>query len=350
MTRQTSFRKQVDSLKECIKYIRTERNKDGLKTEGISFICIGTDRSTGDSFGPLVGTALEKKLEKMEYPVHVIGNIDNPVHAMNLEELMPDIQELNKTNIVIAVDCALVKASNLGKLVIVGRGIVPGAGMGKNLPEVGDIAILGGICKVGEQHNLVAARLSHVFKLVSQAEELITKSLLEINIKESDVVEKIESIMTSNNKKPTNQLDPDVAFVTEVMRILLEDGTHVRTDDITRYATLNDAYTKIFRSKASRIEMLETFSTGLDKLVGASSPNSALKLADYINSILENRRCLSEESLGYIFKGEAYKKDKEKILTVLKNYDNITWGGSTFYLSKDNIIRLTKRRPNCVVT
>ena len=37
------------------------------KTAGVVFLCIGTDRSTGDSLGPLIGYKLkEKRLERVE--------------------------------------------------------------------------------------------------------------------------------------------------------------------------------------------------------------------------------------------------------------------------------------------
>ena len=46
-------------------------------------VCIGTDRSTGDALGPLVGT----KLEQIDIQnLQVFGTLDEPVHALNLEE------------------------------------------------------------------------------------------------------------------------------------------------------------------------------------------------------------------------------------------------------------------------
>ena len=46
-------------------------------------VCIGTDRSTGDALGPLVGT----KLEQIDIKnLQVFGTLDEPVHALNLEE------------------------------------------------------------------------------------------------------------------------------------------------------------------------------------------------------------------------------------------------------------------------
>ena len=49
----------------------------------IILVCIGTDRSTGDALGPLVGTKLEQVGIKN---FQVFGTLDEPVHALNLEE------------------------------------------------------------------------------------------------------------------------------------------------------------------------------------------------------------------------------------------------------------------------
>ena len=42
------------------------------------FLCIGTDRSTGDSLGPLIGSRLEAEGIG---DVVVIGTLEHPVHA-----------------------------------------------------------------------------------------------------------------------------------------------------------------------------------------------------------------------------------------------------------------------------
>ncbi|MGQ0452983.1 DUF1256 domain-containing protein, partial [Bacillus sp. SS-TM] len=51
-------------------------------------VCIGTDRSTGDALGPLVGT----KLEQIDIQnLQVFGTLDEPVHALNLEDKIQNI-------------------------------------------------------------------------------------------------------------------------------------------------------------------------------------------------------------------------------------------------------------------
>ncbi|MBO1910904.1 DUF1256 domain-containing protein, partial [Microvirga sp. 3-52] len=52
------------------------------------FFCIGTDRSTGDSFGPLTGSRLT---EFQAFPFPVFGTLESPLHALNLEQRNSDV-------------------------------------------------------------------------------------------------------------------------------------------------------------------------------------------------------------------------------------------------------------------
>ena len=55
--------------------------------KGVVFLCIGTDRSTGDSLGPLIGHKLREQERRRGFVPRaaVFGTLDRPVHAMNLE-------------------------------------------------------------------------------------------------------------------------------------------------------------------------------------------------------------------------------------------------------------------------
>ena len=68
--------------------------------EGVMFLCIGTDRSTGDSLGPLVGHKLRRQRLK---GAAVIGTLDKPVHAMNLELYIRYIQAHYSRYVVVAI-------------------------------------------------------------------------------------------------------------------------------------------------------------------------------------------------------------------------------------------------------
>ncbi|MGG6433061.1 spore protease YyaC [Anoxybacillus sp. D401a] len=106
----------------------------------VVIICIGTDRSTGDSLGPLVGTMLE---QKGSLPFYVYGTLKDPIHAVNLEEKLKDIQQQHKQAFMIAVDACLGRVKNIGMVSIEKGPLKPGAAVNKNLPSVGDAHITG---------------------------------------------------------------------------------------------------------------------------------------------------------------------------------------------------------------
>ncbi|MGJ7920615.1 spore protease YyaC [Neobacillus sp. LXY-4] len=106
----------------------------------IVFVCIGTDRSTGDSLGPLVGTLLE---EQKIAPFFVYGTLENPIHAVNLKEQLTDIFEKHSNPFIIGIDACLGRLKSVGVIQIADGPVKPGAGVNKDLPEVGDIHITG---------------------------------------------------------------------------------------------------------------------------------------------------------------------------------------------------------------
>lgn len=108
----------------------------------IVILCIGTDRSTGDSLGPLSGYKMKKVLRRFKN-VHVYGTLDEPVHAKNLEENVKTIYASHKKPFIVAIDACLGKVDRVGYLTVSEGPIKPGAGVKKNLPPVGDIHITG---------------------------------------------------------------------------------------------------------------------------------------------------------------------------------------------------------------
>lgn len=115
------------------------------KNRPIVIVCIGTDRSTGDALGPLIGTAL---LKYRSQHFHLYGTLEEPVHAMNLEETLAEINRKFAHPFIIGIDACLGQVSSVG-CIQVGEGPVrPGAGVNKELPPVGDIHVTG-IVNVG---------------------------------------------------------------------------------------------------------------------------------------------------------------------------------------------------------
>jgi putative sporulation protein YyaC len=135
-------------------------------------VCVGTDRSTGDALGPLVGS----KLNKLDPPrSHIYGTLEYPVHAMNLEETLDRITDKHPSAFVIAIDACLGQLNSVGSIQLNTGPLKPGAGVNKDLPPVGDIHLTG-IVNVGgfmEYFVLQNTRLSLVMNLA----DVITASL-----------------------------------------------------------------------------------------------------------------------------------------------------------------------------
>ncbi|MFU0824527.1 spore protease YyaC [Clostridium sp.] len=106
----------------------------------IIFLCIGTDRSTGDSLGPLIGHKLQNILSD-EFILY--GTLEHPVHAKNLCSVIEEINLKYNDPYIIAIDACLGSLQNIGNIVIEDKPLSPGAAMNKKLPSVGNLSITG---------------------------------------------------------------------------------------------------------------------------------------------------------------------------------------------------------------
>jgi len=131
----------------------------------LAIVCIGTDRSTGDALGPLVGSAIQKS----NVNVPIFGTLDEPVHAVNLSEQLRKITELYHNPYIIAVDACLGQISSVGSIQAGYGPVKPGAGVNKDLPPVGHSHITG-VVNVGgfmEYFVLQNTRLSLVVNMAN---------------------------------------------------------------------------------------------------------------------------------------------------------------------------------------
>jgi len=159
-------------LKQIIKNTSKKYNE-------ILVLCIGTDRSTGDSFAPIIGTILSKK---KNLPYKILGTLENPVHAKNLVETLEKIDR--EKTLIIAVDACLGKIENVEKIEVFEGGLKPGSGVDKeHLPVVGDISIVGIVNSYGVMDFLILqnTRLSIVYKLAKITSKFLRETLCEIS-------------------------------------------------------------------------------------------------------------------------------------------------------------------------
>lgn len=145
----------------------------------VTVVCIGTDRSTGDCLGPLVGTALSK-LASPYYAT--LGTLSQPVHAMNLQDTLQQMKLDNPHSFVIAIDACLGQSSSIGQIQVLSGPVRPGAGVNKQLPPVGDMHITG-IVNIGgfmEYFVLQNTRLHLVMEMSEMIAHTIHASILRV--------------------------------------------------------------------------------------------------------------------------------------------------------------------------
>lgn len=141
--------------------------------KSLVFLCIGTDRSTGDSLGPIVGY----KLSSLNYDnITVYGTLEDPVHAKNLSQRVEEIKRFYMNPFIVAIDACLGHQENIGHINISNGPIYPGAGVNKNLLPIGNINITGVVNASGymEYFVLQNTRLNIVMKMA----DIITGGIL----------------------------------------------------------------------------------------------------------------------------------------------------------------------------
>lgn len=133
-------------------------------------LCIGTDRSTGDSLGPLTGTFLS---EINPQQLHVYGTLNKPVHAKNLSTSIQQIKDRHKQPFIIAIDACLGKQQSIGSI-IAGKGpIKPGAALKKTLPLIGDVHLTG-VVNIGGFMDFSVLQNTRLSIVVDMARKLVS--------------------------------------------------------------------------------------------------------------------------------------------------------------------------------
>lgn len=170
-------------------------------------LCIGSDRVTGDSLGPLVGYKLKRFHSGI---LHIYGTLESPVHALNLDQIISDIKHSHPGTPILAIDASLGQKKHLG-FITVGKGpLHPGSGVNKELTSVGDIFITGIVNISGflEQMLLQTTRLSTVMGIadcIVQAIVMTFRPSFIMKGTETKVSVTSSSIVQINEKKQAIQ-------------------------------------------------------------------------------------------------------------------------------------------------
>lgn len=139
--------------------------------EPLLFLCIGTDRSTGDSLGPLVGTMLEER-----WMPGVIGTLREPCDADRLPGAAASLPE---EAIVIAIDACLGRPENVGRYLLGEGPLLPARSVGASFPAVGDYSIAAVVGEYGPKPyiTLQTTSLFAVMEMAKRIAEAATTAL-----------------------------------------------------------------------------------------------------------------------------------------------------------------------------
>lgn len=159
-------------------------------SQQVVILCIGSDRSTGDSLGPLVGTMLKKS--KISFPVY--GTLEEPVHALNIKKILKEIVQIYQNPFILGIDACLGDERQIGYILLKEGPLIPGMALNKSLPSVGDYhmnAIVNYLDPLSPGQSLNNTRLFVVMRLAESISKIITDAaLIEGSFTDEKVIEK----------------------------------------------------------------------------------------------------------------------------------------------------------------
>lgn len=134
----------------------------------IIFLCIGTDRATGDSLGPLIGYKLKNIRHKNFY---IYGSLESPIHSINLESILDKINNNFINPFIIGIDASLGNVQNIGKIFIEDLPLRPGLAVNKSLPQVGEMSIKG-VVNISGNLEFMLLQNTRLFVVMSLADSI----------------------------------------------------------------------------------------------------------------------------------------------------------------------------------
>lgn len=157
----------IDTIDKLSEYLSRFFNQQLL------VMCIGTDKCIGDCLAPLVGSILTKS----NFPHPIIGTLDTPVHAINIEATIKNTLMEYPNYFIIAIDACIGFEDCIGDIQIKATPIYPGKGVGKSLPHVGDISIVG-VVDTFDNSDLFSIRNIRLSFIMNMAEKIANSLLL----------------------------------------------------------------------------------------------------------------------------------------------------------------------------
>jgi len=126
-------------------------------------ICIGSDRVSGDMLGPLVGSSLR---EEYHLPCPVYGAVGESVNGVNLEEYLEMVRRRHEGCPIIAVDAALGKEEDVGRIRLKKGGIQAGGALERRGDRIGDVGIVGVVATEKSPDEVYGTLLAVPYRMV----------------------------------------------------------------------------------------------------------------------------------------------------------------------------------------
>lgn len=173
-------RKQEIFIQDFTNILSQEKiNKEYLE---FIFLCIGTDRMTGDCFGPLVGTKLQELLSKYNiFNISIYGTLKENVSYTNVKQIVKTIKEKHKNACIIVIDSALSKEENIEKIFVQKEKMSLGRCLSKARIEIGDIsikAVVGKSYKLAKYNFLSLQNVS--LNIVINLSEIVAQGIINV--------------------------------------------------------------------------------------------------------------------------------------------------------------------------
>ncbi|MEH7308881.1 spore protease YyaC [Neobacillus drentensis] len=142
----------------------------------VIFLCVGSDRSTGDSLGPILGTMLKET----NIPFPVYGTLEKPVHALNMQIILKEINQTHNNPFILGIDACLGDERQIGFIFLKEGSLIPGIAVNKKLPQVGEYhmkAVVNYLDPLSPVQSLNNTRLFTVMMIAEVMTKIITQAV-----------------------------------------------------------------------------------------------------------------------------------------------------------------------------
>ena len=154
------------------------------KNKKIIFLCVGSNKIIGDSFGPEVGSKLSEKFMYNENiqnkNIKIVGNMLNPICRKNLKNTINIVNKIQDRYLIL-IDSAVSQNECIGNIFVNNGNIIFGNSLGSGIYAIGDISIKAGVCNDQNNAKRNFHQLQNVSKgLINELSDIVSKGIYDV--------------------------------------------------------------------------------------------------------------------------------------------------------------------------